>query len=161
MAYLLVHHHSLWIAGTSYFSFANQFFSTDQVSPQTFIAIHDIHVLLDLMKKHVCPCMSTLRKFDTQCKGLLCFTEYISRNIFAQGIARICQIFFRQCLYTVNSPNFLTAKVSLHMVVWCWKILKGIFSGIHGMPLTRMRRKNHTLPCNGVVTKFSLLAPNC
>ena len=26
--------------------------------------------------------------------------------------------------------------------------LKEIFSGIHGMPLTRMRRKNDTLPYN-------------
>ena len=25
---------------------------------------------------------------------------------------------------------------------------KGIFNGIHGMPLTRMRRKNDTLPYN-------------
>ena len=41
------------------------------------------------------------------------------------------------------------------------KILKGIFSGIHGMPLTRMRRKKDTLPYNRVVTQFSLLAPNC
>ena len=29
------------------------------------------------------------------------------------------------------------------------KILKGIFNGIHGMPLTRMRRNNGTLPYNG------------
>ena len=29
------------------------------------------------------------------------------------------------------------------------KILKGIFSGIHGMPLTRMHRKKKTLPYNG------------
>ena len=28
------------------------------------------------------------------------------------------------------------------------KLLKGILSGIHGMPLTRMRRKNDTLPYN-------------
>ena len=28
------------------------------------------------------------------------------------------------------------------------KILKGIFSGMHGMPLTRMHRKNDTLPYN-------------
>ena len=28
------------------------------------------------------------------------------------------------------------------------KILKGIFSGTHGMPLTRMHRKNDTLPYN-------------
>ena len=33
MAYLLLHRHSLWI-GISYFLFANQFFSIDQVSPQ-------------------------------------------------------------------------------------------------------------------------------
>ena len=37
----------------------------------------------------------------------------------------------------------------------------GIFSGIHGMPLTRMRRKkDDTLPYNRVVTQFLLLAPN-
>ena len=42
------------------------------------------------------------------------------------------------------------------------KILKGIFSGIHGMPLTSMRRKkDYTLPYNRVVMRFSLLAPNC
>ena len=29
------------------------------------------------------------------------------------------------------------------------KIPKGIFSGIHGMPLTSMYRKNDTLPYNG------------
>ena len=112
MAHLLVHRYSLWIAGTSYFSFANQFFSTDRVSPQTFIAIHDIHVPLNLTKT----CTSTLHKFDTQYKRLLCFTEYIFQNIFTQGIAQIRQIFFRQCVYTVNSPNFPAAKVSLHMV---------------------------------------------
>ena len=60
------------IAGISYFS-SNQFFSTDQVSPQTFIAIFDIHVPLNLTKT----CTSMLHKLDTQCKPLLCFTEYI------------------------------------------------------------------------------------
>ena len=115
MAYLLVHRHSLWIEGISFFLFANQLlFSTDRVSPQTFIAICDIHVpyALNLMKT----CTSMLREFDTQFKRLLCFTEYISRNIFAQGMAQIHQIFFRQSVYTVNSPNFPTAKVSLHTV---------------------------------------------
>ena len=57
-----------------------------------------------------------LHEFDTRFKRLLCFTEYISRNIFAQGMAKIHQIFFRQSVYTVNLPNFPAAKVSLHMV---------------------------------------------
>ena len=82
------------------------------LSPQTSIATRDIYVPLNLTTT----CTSTLGRFDTQCKCLLCFTEYIFRNIFAQGITQIRQIFFRQCIYTVNLPNFSAVKVSLHTV---------------------------------------------
>ena len=86
-----VHRHSLWIAGISYFLFKNQF-STDWVSPQTFIVIRDIHVPLNLMKM----CMSTLHKFDTQCK-----LYYVLRNTFSKmfSLTELHTFLLPMCLY--------------------------------------------------------------
>ena len=45
---------------------------------------------------------------------------YVLRNmlseIFSLGEITIHQIFFCQCVHAMNSPNFPTAKVSLHTV---------------------------------------------
>ena len=66
---------SVWITGISYFSVANQF-SIEQVSPQTFIAIHEIHIPLNLMKT----CTSTLCKFDNRSVNVY----YVLWNIFSK-----------------------------------------------------------------------------
>ena len=46
---------------------------------------------------------------------------YFLQNVFLRYFHlenfTICQIFFRQCVHAMNSPNFPAAKVSLHTVV--------------------------------------------
>ena len=46
--------------------------------------------------------------------------HYVLWNMFSEifSLFTIRQIFFRPCVHTMNSPNFPTAKVSLHMVLY-------------------------------------------
>ena len=77
IAYLFLHGYSLWIARIAYFSFANQFLSIEQVSPQTFY-IHDTLVLLNSMK--MCTFSAVFMTFDTV--NLDVNVHYVFRDIF-------------------------------------------------------------------------------
>ena len=60
---------------------------------------------------------SSSHKFIACRKRSLCFTEYVFRDISVHfKNPTIRQIFFRQCVHAVNSPNFPAAKVSLHTI---------------------------------------------
>ena len=52
----------------------------------------------------------------------ICFPRYFNLENFT-----INQIFFRQCVHAMNSPNFPAAKVSLHMV-HCWMVQNVLIS---------------------------------
>ena len=52
-------------------------------------------------------------KFVVWHKRSLCFREYVFRDISVHlENLTIRQIFFRQCVHAMNSPNFLATKVS-------------------------------------------------
>ena len=51
----------------------------------------------------------------------ICFPTYFHLENFT-----IRQIFFRQCVHAMNSPNFPAAKVSLHTVLVFGKFFKSI-----------------------------------